>query len=57
MLELNAATLIAMFTKGKVTELFCSADDFCKFFFHTFSAPQRGHLPNVVSFAPHFPHK
>ena len=24
-------TIIAMVTEGKVTELFCMADDFCKF--------------------------
>ena len=25
-------TIIAMITENKVTELFCIADDFCKFF-------------------------
>ena len=25
-------TIIAMLTENKVTELFCMADDFCKFF-------------------------
>ena len=32
LIYIELQTKIAMITEGKITEIFCMADDFCKFF-------------------------